>query len=255
MNQEILDKLRHRAIIINNIDGLNSYGLSFNKNKQQLSLFGDAVESKISLVESNDINYGELIEKEKDSLGVYLTYNPFDEFILVNKKYCNNTIESLLDVANDCKKGIILLARIIEVKYKKSAAGNSYAKVIIGDSTGNYMVYLWGKDYSKLIKDIFKDQIYLIELGFIKDGNTFFVVNIKEARNIDIEKYVKEICLQIEDPENIPIVREYIFSNMIGSQYSLSFIHNGEKYDAPYRINFTSDDYYYLKDYITNLKI
>jgi DNA polymerase III alpha subunit len=255
MNDDVIEILRHRATIIENISGLHSYGNKAGSDKQQLSLFGDAVESKISLIEPKDINYDKLLEDEKDVLGVYLTYNPFDSYILVEKKFCTHNIESLMDLNADAKKGIILLARVNEIKYKKSEAGNSYAKLIINDATSGCMVYLWGKKYGELIGNIFNNQIYLIELGYKNDGNTLFVVNMRTASSVPIEKIVKNISLYIADIEDIPKVREYVYGNMIGSKYSLSFIFNGEIYNAPYKVDFDSNDYYYLKNFIYDIKL
>jgi DNA polymerase-3 subunit alpha len=255
MRQDVLDKLASRATVLNNIDGLVSYGLNFNKNKQQMSLFEDVVESKMSLNIPENIEYEKLLEQEKDVLGVYLTHNPFDDFILVRKKFCNNTIEGLLDVQDDCKSGIVLIARINEVKKKHSKAGNQYSKLMIGDSSSNFMVYLWGDKYNKLSPHIFNNNIYLIELGFRKDGNTFFVVNMKNLNSFDISRFVKKIIMHISDVEDIPKTREYIISNMIGNTYNLSFVFGGEIFDAPYKINFNGDNYNYLKNYITDLRV
>lgn len=257
MNDQIKQELLNRVTIVNNLDNLVKYGNNFKKNLQQFSLFGDSIEIKPQIPQAEYINYDEIIAKEKDILGVCLTYNIFDRYYLVKKRFCNNTISSLNEMTESCPTGIMLLASVDDIEYRKSMSGNNYAKITIQDHNDSCKAYLWGKYYQNNISKIFKNQIYLIELGYKKDNESIFIVNIRKVEDIDPKDFISELALEI-DKSNVIKVREYVFNNMfkgIQGDYNLIFRYTGVDSIAPYKVSFSESDYLYLKDLVINIEI
>jgi len=257
MNNQIRDVLSNRVTIVENIDNLVKYGNDFKKNLQQLSLFGNSIEAKPKLSEINNINYYEAVTKEKNILGICLTYNIFDKYFLIKKRFCNNTISSLNEMTEDCPSGIILLSSINDIEYRTSLAGNKYAKLQLQDYDSSCGVYLWGSAYQKNISKIFKDRIYLIELGYNKDNESVFIINIRPVDDINPQEYISTIILGI-DKSNTVKTREYVFKNMFmgtTGDYNLIFRYSEVDYAAPYKIIFNEEHYLYLKDLNINIEI
>ena len=125
MNQEIKDKLLWRATIIENSESLIR---SCSRNdKAQLSLFEETKHETITL-EIPEINPEDWVRKESDVLGVSLTYNIQDRYILHSKRFCNSTLRSINELTESGDK-LIFIARIDEIEYRKSLAGNNYARI------------------------------------------------------------------------------------------------------------------------------
>lgn len=254
MNQEIISTLNERNIILSNLDSLIKHGNDSKKNKNQLSLFGGQESFKPKLSEPENTNYQDLLDKEKDTLGVCLTYNIFDRHILLVKRFCNNTVRSLNEMTESKQSGIVLIAQITDFKFKKSKAGNNYAKITIQDHNSSAEAYIWGDIYKKHISSLFKGQIYLIELGYNKDNESVFILNIKDVRDIDPKDYVSKIILHLNNFRDAVLVRPYTFK-MWGSDYALDFNYNGQIINAPYRINMTEEHFSYLKQHITDIEV
>lgn len=253
MNQQIKDTLLWRATIVENSESLIK-SCSHN-NKDQLSLFADIKNETIVLNVPDNIDNEQLIQKEVDVLGVALTYNIQDRYILHSKRYCNNTIRSINELTESQGK-LIFIAKINDIEYKTSLAGNNYARVSWRDYDSEATMFLFGDQYQKLISKAFKGRYYLCECSYNKDKESLSVVNFKAIEEIEIAENISTIILSVKDDiESIVSLRGYIFNKMIGSQYNLIFIYKGQENKAPYKINFTEENYCDIKEFINDLTV
>ena len=251
MNQEIKDKLLWRATIIENSESLIR---SCSRNdKAQLSLFEETKHETITL-EIPEINPEDWVRKESDVLGVSLTYNIQDRYILHSKRFCNSTLRSINELTESGDK-LIFIARIDEIEYRKSLAGNNYARINWKDYDSEAKMFLFGDKYQKLISRAFTGRYYLCECLYNKDKESLSIVNFKAIEDIIIEDSVSTIMLEVENPYLIAELRNYIFKKMIGTQYNLVFLYKGDKIEAPYKINFTEENYCDIKELIINIYV
>lgn len=253
MNQQIRDQLLWRATIVENSESLIK-SCSRN-NKDQLSLFAETKNETVDLKIPKDVNYETLLQKEVDLMGVALTYNIQDRYILHSKRFCNNTLRSINELSESQGK-IVFIAKIDEIEYKTSLSGNNYARILWKDSDSECRMFLFGDQYQKLISKAFKGQYYLCECLYNKDKESLSIVNFKAIEDIEITENVSTIILHVEDDiESVISLRNYVFTKMIGSQYDLIFIYKGSENKAPYKINFTEENYCDTKELITNIDV
>lgn len=252
MNQLIKDKLLWRATIIENSESLVK---SCSRNdRNQLSLFDDVKHETVSLKIPEELDNDLWIQKESDTLGVSLAYNIQDRYILHSKRFCTHTLRTIDQLVESNEK-VIFIAKIEKIEYRVSLAGNNYAKVYFKDYDSEVRMYLFGEFYQRLISRAFKGRYYLCEASYNKDKDSLSVINLKAIEELEIADYVSTIILSIEDPEDIVELRNYVFSKMIGSQYNLVYLYKGDEFKAPYKINFTEENYCDIKDLIINLNV
>jgi len=250
--------LSDRAEIVENLDKLIDYGNKFKKDKMQLSLFDSSNEAKPQMGKVIDVDFNKMIEKERDTLGVCLAYDIFDKHVLVRKRFCNNTIRTFNELTESKPSGIVLIASISNIDYRKSKADNNYAKITLQDHNSSCTVYLWGKTYQTSIGRIFKNRIYLIELGYNKDNDSAFILNIKEIESIKPEDHISTIVLHIDEFKTISKIREYVFKKMVSfkpERFKLVFNYKGDLFYPTYMITFTEENYLYLKELINDITV
>lgn len=259
MNQQIRDELLWRATIVENAESLIK-SCSRN-NKDQLSLFSENKNETIELKIPDLVNYEDWIQKESDVLGVALTYNIQDKYILHSKRFCNNTLRSINQLS-ESQGGIIFIAKIDQIEYKTSLLGNNYARISWKDYDSECNMFLFGDMYQKLISKAFKGRYYLCECSYNKDKESLSIINFRPIEDISIEQYVQTIVLETKTKDDIFNLRNYIFKNMIGSKYNLVFkvreygnTADGDEFKAPYKINFTEENYCDIKRFINDLTV
>lgn len=251
MNQEIRDTLAWRAEIIHNAERLVKFGT--NVNKSQLSLFGDSRE-QIVMEKPENVDFMLMLEKEKDVLGVNLLYNIFDRYILIYKRFCTHTIRTVNELTTQNQK-VVFLGMVTSIEYRKSTAGNNYAKVYFKDNDSVVRVYLFGEAYRRLISSVYKDKAYLIEADYNRQNGTLSIVNMKQAEEIETEKFISTIIIHLNDFHAALNVKFYMDNNMFGSKYNLYFTYEDDMFRAPYKINFTEENYLFLKDKINDITV
>lgn len=254
MNQQIRDNLYDRAVTLENLESIMKS--CSNKNSSQLSLFDDVKKETISLKIPENVNYDEMIQKEVDVLGVSLTYNIQDRYILHSRRFCNHTLRTINELT-ESQDRIVFIGRLDEIEYKKSLAGNNYARITWKDYDSECRMFLFGDSYQKLISRAFKNRYYLCECSYNNDKNSLSIANFRPIEDININEYITTIILEPKTKEHIFQLRDYIFSNMIGGEYNLIF--NMDEYDsefaAPYKIRFTEENYCDIKDLIKNINV
>jgi len=258
MDDFIKSKLSDRAQIIGNLDNLIKHGNELKKSASQLSLFGSSNEAKPQMVEIEHVDFNKMIEGEKNALGICLTYDIFDKHVLIRKRFCNHTIRTFNELTESRPTGIMLIASVSDIDYRKSLSGNNYAKITLQDHNSSCIVYLWGQIYQSYISRVFKNRIYLVELGYNKDTDSAFIINIKSIEDIQPQDHISSIILYIDEMKNVVKVRGYIFDNMLRfeqSFYNLVFNYKGDEIHPKYKISFTEQDYLYLKELITNIGV
>jgi len=251
MNENIKSTLEWRATILENSDSLIKS--SGKKNVNQLSLFAEVESETISLKVPETVDYDLMLEKEANVLGLALTYSIQDRYILHSQRFCNSNIKTIAELTTDVKQ-LLFIAKLDKIDYKQSINGNSYGRLFLKDTDSEITAYLFGDNYVKIIPSLFKRRYYLIKASYKAENNSLIVSDAKEINDIQITDYVKTIVIEIREPEAIVKLRNYIFQNMIGSEYSLVFLYNDQEIMAPYKIRFDAEHYSTIKPWINNIE-
>jgi DNA polymerase III alpha subunit len=226
--------LTNRQILLDNVGDLhNKYK---NHNPNQLSLF-DNKENEINELQlKSNVNFNDLLNKEKEVLGICISYNRLIPYSLIRSKICNTNIGNVFDNKknNDNLKFIGNLSSIKHMTAKSS--GNKYAKLFFEDETGVYEFYLFGEQYKKYIQSTFTDRIYMVKATYKLDRGSAFVTKLIEADRLDISKIISNIYIEISSTEKAIKIREYVYKNMIGKDYNLYYRFFEKEIKAPYKI-------------------
>jgi DNA polymerase-3 subunit alpha len=192
-------------------------------------MFGDLVPAEAS----DDVysNYGNIkpwseqrrLQEEKETLGLYLSGHPIEEYLPEIQRITRNRIASLkADKGAQTVIGLIHDMRII-----KSKRGDTIAILILDDRSARIEASLFGEVYDSCRDILGRDTVVLVEGVVSQDeynGNGQLqirarkVVPFKEAR----QQYVRNITLNLQ-PENLQVESLQILQDIL-SEYNG---HNG----------------------------
>lgn len=253
MNQSLREDYDFRATVLSNIGNLIAHYSK--KDTAQMSLFPISEDTSFEMTRPENINYKEIAAAEKDVLGVCLSYNEFDRFVLERLRFCNTTIEGINELIED-SDNLIFIATVDDIEYKKSQFGNNYAKLTLRDNITSINLFLFGDMYKKYIASIYKNKFYLIRASYTAETQRTNILSIKGIEDIDISDYVSGIKIYLgQDMAKLFYVKQYAGTKMFGNKFDLIFIYNGEEFKHPCKINFTEENYLDIKDSINSIEI
>ncbi len=186
-------------------DELITYGERMRKGTTQdaASLFGDIEELKPVQPEIPQLlqeeNQLELLQKEKELVGMYLSSHPLDKYVFELDNFTTCKIGDLNSLVNDCEMKktpmkVSVAGLVISVKHMTTKTGRPWSKTVIEDYNGSYELALFGKDHEAFMQYMSIHSAIYIE-GEI--GEKYFSrQNSDNARkNTPYEFKVKKISL------------------------------------------------------------
>ena len=130
------------------------YGHKFQENADsaQVSLFGESSEE--SLLEPNipvvdAWNFLELLNKEKEVVGFYISGHPLDDYKLEMESFCNLNISHLQDLPAIKGKDIHIAGMVSSVEHRFTKGGKPFGTLTIEDYYDSITFFLFGEDYPK----------------------------------------------------------------------------------------------------------
>ncbi|CDZ16324.1 DNA polymerase III alpha subunit [Candidatus Johnevansia muelleri] len=199
-----LDKLGpSRAILYANID----YALQSNKLLCIDDMFGLNIENKIYnyYASAHNWTHSEKLYYEKQTLGLYISGHPIDEYKYELKYIVNNDINNIkLSYKLQIIAGVITDIRNIKLKY-----GNTITIITLNDNTGFIETTIFGKlDNHNIYDNIFivKGGVYLDEYSYKLRIRVIEIFSIFEAR----KRFAKFIEIQIDGTK-----KNYLIFNKI----------------------------------------
>jgi DNA polymerase-3 subunit alpha len=190
----------------NNFDSVIEHALRFghvyqeDQQKMQNSLFGDISDTALpdpELPTSEPWNKIELLNREKEVTGIFISGHPLDEY----RMEIQNFTTCPLDKADDHKETVIRLAGLVtEVFHGTTQKGLGYAKFSLQDYRGTMQFSLYNENYKS-----FKDLINLGEVLFVEginskgynSDNYFF--RVRDIKLLDTvgKQWTKSVTVQI----------------------------------------------------------
>jgi len=140
----------------------------------------------------------ERLSAEKDTLGLYLTGHPIDQYL---EELRNFTTHRLMELNPDKKHNIVIAGLIIAMRTMMTKRGDKMAFVTIDDRSGRQEVALFADKYEAFKDILIKDQVIIIsgELGIDHySGNAR--VNVNTIYDLDGARnhYARRLTLNIK---------------------------------------------------------
>ena len=142
------------------LDALMKYADLYNRDKMNssVSLFGEMEETKPQRPEmpeetvSEDDGIMELLKREKELVGMYLSAHPLDRYAYELENFTSCTLAEIPDIITKCdrdkvKTNIAVAGYITNVQLLTSKTGSPWSKTVIEDFSGSYEFALFGKDH------------------------------------------------------------------------------------------------------------
>lgn len=192
----------------------------------------------------------EIMRREKEVLGMYITSNPLDKFFYEKKYFTNTSIKKLKNTSfllNKIKKYLFIgiITSIEEKIYKRNYI--KYCIFSVEDRNDSIELKIYGKKYEKFKSIIKKDNPVLLYISAREKYKN--VLHIEKLDNI-FEKYINKliIIINVNQLENEIINKmEKVFSEEKGNkkidihiydeENKKQFIFNSKKY----KININSN--------------
>jgi DNA polymerase-3 subunit alpha len=154
-------------------DGLNGlekavrYGAAMANDGQQTqaSLFDDTTDQDIAepqLPNAPEWSKLELLKKEKEVVGFYISGHPLDGFRFEINQFCNTSVEQLNRIDELKNRDITFPGIIVDVEERMTKGGKPFGFFNVEDFTGNYRLALFGEDYGKFKHLLVKESLVFV---------------------------------------------------------------------------------------------
>ncbi|MBN9484122.1 MAG: DNA polymerase III subunit alpha [Bacteroidetes bacterium 43-93] len=126
------------------------------------SLFGEAVMPDIkppAIPECDTWTLPELLDKEKDVIGIYLSAHPLDGYKFEIQNY---NFTPISEIENNKGRTVRIAGFITDAAHMTTKKGSKFGKMVINDYTGNQEIVFWEKNYVEYAKYIDNGQKLMI---------------------------------------------------------------------------------------------
>ena len=187
------------------LDELLNYASVTKKNAEDdaASLFGDAEELKAEKPEPpamvGEADLLELLKKEKDMVGMYLSDHPLKRYEFELETFTSCRLSELDDLVTECEREhrqqkVFIAGFITSTEVKTSRTGKPFAKTTIEDFSGTYELALFGKDYETFMPYLTEHTAIFVE-GEIREAYFSKSDDKEKATNVPYKFRVKKISL------------------------------------------------------------
>ena len=151
------------------VEALVRYGtrIQTEKNNAQQSLFGGSSGvldiQKPSIPARGDAIQLELLNKEKELIGMYLSAHPLDEYKLLLNSVCGCTLSDISDLEKFRGKELAVAGIVTDTSEFYLKNGTPAGKMTVMDYNGSYEFAFFRKDYEQFRTRMFKDYFLMIQ--------------------------------------------------------------------------------------------
>ena len=177
--------------------------LQDDKNSNQFDMFGNSIDSLVkapAFLDCEEWSTMDLLSKEKEVVGIYLSGHPLDDYQLEIKNFCNSNLSLLLDLDKVVNKEMQFSGVVIDVEHKETQQGKKFGVLQFEDYHGSYKFFIFGDDYIKFKS--FLEPSWLLHISgrvkkkFYNDDLEFKIANISLLSEI-IDNQVRDVVLRI----------------------------------------------------------
>jgi len=186
-------------------------------NSNQFDMFGDSAETSIQAPEPSESvpwTTMELLSKEKEVVGIYISGHPLDDYKLEIQSFCNGNLTFLNNMEKIKGKEMRFAGVVTGVEHKETKTGKPFGVLHFEDYYGSFSFYLFGDDYINFKAYLTEGWLlYLtgkVKKKFYNDDLEFKISSIDLLAEI-IDKEVRNIVLRV----NINDVSETLVDDII----------------------------------------
>jgi len=206
----------NRKVLYDNIPNIiqNSKNTYENKVQNQSSLFLDDNQKVFYLMQdknsSNWVN-NEMLSKEFESVGFYLSNHPLEDYKDVLEQYKTKSFKDF-ENGNDIES--FVAGTIMSIKEKKTTKGTSYAIIKFSDQSKVFELFLFSEILEISRKNLIEGKSFLLTI--IKDKvnkeNRFRRINVRKI--VSLEKITKlnydNVHIEIDTSDSLKKLHESI---------------------------------------------
>ncbi|MFN2394651.1 MAG: DNA polymerase III subunit alpha [Bacteroidales bacterium] len=136
------------------------------QNSSQMNLFGEADENVIPDPEMPDCprwDKLEMLKKEKDVTGMYISGHPLDNFRLHIENFCSHNITDLKYLQKLKGREVSFAGVIVSSQHKYTKNGKPFGSFVIEDYNDSIQLMLFSEDYLKVKYFLEKDNFVYVK--------------------------------------------------------------------------------------------
>ncbi|MFH0896372.1 MAG: DNA polymerase III subunit alpha [Bacteroidota bacterium] len=151
------------------IEKIISFGNAYQQQKEsfQQSLFGETADQEMEMPETPKCapwELTEMLQKEKDVIGIYLSGHPLDPFRLEVETFAKVSIRQLKEDWEKFRNKEFVIAGIVSnAQHKTAKTGNLYGTFILEDYTDSIEFMMFSDDFLKFKSYLTKDYPLLVK--------------------------------------------------------------------------------------------
>ncbi len=173
------------------------------ENQSQMNLFGDSEEINIpdpEFPQCSEWSKLELLKKEKDVAGMYISGHPLDDYKLIIDNFCNCNVSELKDLEKIKEKEISFAGIVTSAAHKTTKNNKPYGAFFIEDYSDSIRLFLFSEDYLKH-KNYLNDYSFLFIKARIQNRFKSEALEVK-VKSVDLlsnvaEKYIEQLLLYV----------------------------------------------------------
>ena len=136
------------------------------KSQSQHSLFGgndDVTIPDPKLPECEEWSKIEMLNKEREITGIYISGHPLEDFKIEINNFCNITINDLDDLKRLQKRELLFAGIVTSAGHKTTKTGRPFGNFVLEDYDGTIQLALFSEDYLKYKHFLNKDSLLFIK--------------------------------------------------------------------------------------------
>ena len=174
------------------------------KNSNQFDMFGNSLDAGVkapSVLDCPEWSTMDLLSKEKEVVGIYLSGHPLDDYKLEIKNFCNSNLSMLLDLEKVKNKEMHFSGVVIDIEHKETQKGKKFGVLQLEDYHGSYKFFIFGDDYIKFKS--FLTPSWLLHVSgrvkkkFYNDDLEFKISSISLLSEL-IDNEVRDVILRLD---------------------------------------------------------
>ena len=175
------------------------------KSSNQVDMFGDTEEASLQAPiapNSNPWTTMEMLSKEKEVVGIYISGHPLDDYKFEINNFCNAELSTLRNLTPILGKDICLSGVVTNVEHKETKNGKKYGVLYLEDYHDNLRVFIFGDDYINF-KAFFNEGWLLFVKGKVQkrpyneDQLEFRIHDIQLLAEL-VDKEVRNIVMELD---------------------------------------------------------
>jgi DNA polymerase-3 subunit alpha len=143
----------------------------------------------------------DLLSKEKEVVGIYISGHPLDDYRFEIKSFCNSNLLELSNLDTAKGKQMNFSGVVIDVEHKETKNGKKYGVILLEDYSSSFKFFLFGDDYIKYKSFLSPSWLLLISgrvnKKFYNDDLEFKISSINILSEL-IDAEVRDLVISID---------------------------------------------------------